>query len=123
MYNVGIPTPAQISGKANASDKWHGSAVKIMLMNPHYTGALVQCRDTKPTVTDSRQLVPLSEFVIVQNTHEAIISLETFNTVQDLIISRQRIRPKQETHLFTNTAFCTDFGRGLHFKKNRKGYV
>ncbi|MBB6447073.1 recombinase family protein [Bacillus benzoevorans] len=123
LYNDGIPTPAQISGKSNASDKWHGSAVKVILMNPHYTGALVQCRDTKPTVTDPRQLVSLSKFVIVQNTHEAIISLETFNTAQDLIISRQRIRPQQEAHLFTNTAFCADCGRGLHFKKNRKGYV
>lgn len=40
-----------------------------------------------------------------------------------MIISRQRIRPQQEIHLFTNTAFCVDCGRGLHFKKNRKGYV
>lgn len=123
LYNEGIPTSSQIRGKPNASDKWHGSSVRVILMNPHYTGALVQCRDTKHSVTDSRQLVSPSEFVIVQNTHEAIISLETFNTAQDLIISRQRIRPQQEIHLFTNTAFCADCGRGLHFKSSRKGYV
>lgn len=123
LYNEGIPTPSQISGKANAGEKWHGSTIKKILMNPHYTGALVQCRDTKPTITDSRLLLPVSEFVIVENVHEAIISLDTFNTVQDMIISRQRIRPQQEIHLFTNTAFCADCGRGLHFKKNRKGYV
>ncbi|WP_161804072.1 recombinase zinc beta ribbon domain-containing protein [Lysinibacillus macroides] len=33
------------------------------------------------------------------------------------------VPPQQEIHLFTNTAFCADCGRGLHFKKNRKGYV
>lgn len=92
-------------------------------MNPHYTGSLVQCRDTRPTVTDSRQLNPIKDFVIVKNTHEAIIPLETFEAVQDLIIARRRIRPQQEKHLFTNTAFCADCGRGMHFKKNRKGYV
>lgn len=123
LYNEGIPTPSQLRGMANAGDKWHGSTIKKILMNPHYTGALVQCRDTKPTVTDSRQLLSISDFVIVENIHEPIISLDTFNTVQDLIISRQRIRPQQEVHLFTNTAFCADCGRGLHFKKNRKGYV
>jgi site-specific DNA recombinase len=123
LYNDGIPTPSQICGKANAGDKWHRSSVKKILMNPHYTGALVQCRDTKPTITDPRQLLPVSDFVIVENSHEPIISLDTFNNVQDLFISRQRIRPQQEVHLFTNTAFCADCGRGLHFKKNRKGYV
>lgn len=46
-----------------------------------------------------------------------------FNTVQELIISRSRIRPQAEVHLFTNTLFCADCGRGMHFKKNRKGYV
>jgi site-specific DNA recombinase len=46
-----------------------------------------------------------------------------FNTVQELIISRSRIRPQAEVHLFTNTIFCADCGRGMHFKKNRKGYV
>ncbi|MDS9470862.1 recombinase family protein [Sporosarcina pasteurii] len=123
LYNEGIPTPAQISNKSNASDKWHGSTVRGILTNPHYVGALVQCRDTRPSVTDSRQLVPSSEFVIVKETHDAIISLETFNAVQDLIISRKRIRPQQNINLFTNIAFCVDCGRGLHFKKNRKGYV
>lgn len=123
LYNDGIPTPSQVHGKSNGSDKWHGSTIKKILMNPHYTGSLVQCRDTRPTVTDSRQLNPIKDFVIVKNTHEAIIPLETFEAVQDLIIARRRIRPQQEKHLFTNTAFCADCGRGMHFKKNRKGYV
>lgn len=123
LYNEGIATPAQVSGKGNASDKWHGSTIKKILMNPHYTGTLVQCRDTKPTVTDSRQIVPVSAFVIKEKTHDAIISIDTFNTVQDMIMSRRRIRPQPEIHLFTNTAFCVDCGRGMHFKKNRKGYV
>lgn len=123
LYNDGIPTPSQVCDKANGSDKWHGSTVKNILMNPHYTGSLVQCRDAKPTVTDSRQLLPMGEFVIVENVHEAIISLDTFNTVQDLIIARRRIRPQQENHLFTNTVFCANCGRGMHFKQNRKGYV
>lgn len=123
LYNDGIPTPAQISDKSNASDKWHGSTVKLILMNPHYTGSLVQCRDTRQSVTGSRHLVSESKFVKVNNTHEAIISLETFNAAQDLIISRRRIRPQPKVNLFTNTAFCADCGRGLHFKKNRKGYV
>jgi Skp family chaperone for outer membrane proteins len=32
-------------------------------------------------------------------------------------------RPYADKHLFTNTLRCADCGKGMHFKKNRKGYV
>lgn len=123
LYNEGIPTPSQISEKINASDKWHGSTVKKILMNPHYIGILVQCRDTKPSVIEERKKLPEKEYVINENTHEAIVAPEIYWAVQDLIISRSRTRPQQEKHLFTNTIYCEGCGRGMHYQKNRKGYV
>lgn len=123
LYNDEIPTPAQIAGKRNNNDKWHGSTIKKILTNPHYTVMLLQLRDIKPSVTSKRLLKSQEETVIKENTHEAIIPLDVFMTVQNQIISRKRIRPQQEIHLFTNTIFCADCGRGMHFKKNRKGYV
>lgn len=123
LYNDGIPTPAQVAGKEKFGDKWHGSSVRKILTNPHYTGTLVQLRDTKPHVTSKRMLKSQKETVIIEKTHDAIIPLDVFSTVQDRIISRKRIRPQQEVHLFTNTIFCADCGRGMHFKKNSKGYV
>ena len=29
----------------------------------------------------------------------------------------------QALHLFTNIIYCADCSKGMHFKKNRKGYV
>ncbi|HEY8362528.1 MAG TPA: recombinase zinc beta ribbon domain-containing protein [Tissierellaceae bacterium] len=43
--------------------------------------------------------------------------------VQQLIKSRRRIRPQQQIHLFTNILYCADCGHGMHYKKNRRGYV
>ena len=123
LYSEGVPTPSQLSGKIQTSYKWHGSTIKKILMNPHYIGILVQCRDTKPSVIEERKKVPEKDYVIQENTHEAIVSPEIYWAVQDLIISRSRTRPQQEKHLFTNTIFCADCGRGMHYKKNRNGYV
>lgn len=123
LYNDGIPTPAQVAKRKSSNDKWHGSSVRRILTNPHYTGMLLQLRDTKPSVTSKRLLKSQEETVMKENTHEAIIPLDVFMTVQNQIISRKRIRPQQEVHLFTNTMFCADCGRGMHFKKNRKGYI
>lgn len=123
LYNDGIPTPAQVAGRKVFSDKWQGSSVRKILTNPHYTGTLVLLRDTKPLVTSKRMLKSQEETIIIEKKHDAIIPLDVFSSVQDKIISRKRIRPQQEIHLFTNTIFCADCGRGMHYKKNSKGYV
>lgn len=124
LYGEGTLTPGQIAGKKNANDKWHGSTVRHILENPHYTGDLVQGRSTTRSVTiKSRDQVGSDKLIVVSNTHEAIISKRDFETVQQLMMSRKRTRPQAEKHLFTNTAYCADCGRGMHFKKNCRGYV
>ncbi|MGE8203055.1 recombinase family protein [Heyndrickxia sp. NPDC080065] len=124
LFEEGIPTPSQIAGKSNCGDKWHGSTVRKILENPHYAGDLVQGRSTTKSVTvKSRKYNNPNDFIVVPNSHEAIVSKKDFETVQQLINSRKRTRPQAELHLFTNTAYCADCGRGMHFKKNCKGYV
>lgn len=124
LYNEGYPTPAQLANKANASDKWHGSTIRLILTNPHYTGDLVQRRQTTRSVTTKvRENLPEEKFIIVEGTHEALISKDDFKAVQALIASRKRERPYAEIHLFTNTLFCADCSKGMHFKKNRRGYI
>lgn len=122
LYNEEIASPSQLAGKSNASDKWHGSSIRNLLENPHYSGMLVQCREYKPNVTSKkRKTNELSEQVIIENSHEQIIPLKDFLLVQKIIQSRKR--PQNEKHMFTNTAICSDCGRGMHFKKNRRGYI
>ncbi|WP_206154970.1 recombinase family protein [Clostridium muellerianum] len=124
LYEEGIPTPGEVAGKSDASDKWHGSSVRLILENPHYTGDLVQCRtETISVTTNKRNQKSKEECIIIKGTHEPIITQTDFKSVQQLINSRKKIRPQQNTHLFTNILFCSDCEHGMHFKKNRKGYV
>ncbi|WFA83414.1 MULTISPECIES: recombinase family protein [Paenibacillus] len=124
LYEEGIPTPSQIAGKKNASEMWGGSTVRGILTNPHYVGDLVQCRSTTKSVTNkNRNYKDPKDFIIVQDTHEPIVTRKDFEVVQQLLESRKRTRPQSEAHLFTNTAYCADCGRGMHFKKNVKGYL
>lgn len=124
LYIEGIPTPAKVAGKSIYGNKWHGSSVRGILENPHYTGDLVQGRTNTISVTCKiRNKRNPKDYIIVKNTHEAIISQQDFQTVQQLIKSRKKIRPKQQIHLFTNILFCADCGHGMHYKKNRHGYV
>ncbi|MDB1955453.1 recombinase family protein [Clostridium tertium] len=124
LYEEGIPSPSQIAEKPNATEIWHGSGVRNILENPHYTGSLYQARSSIISVTSNkRSIANKDDFIVIENTHEALISKDDFELVQNLIQSRRRIRPKQNVHLFSNMLFCQDCGHGMHFKKNRRGYI
>lgn len=124
LYNDGIPTPAQVAGKKNAGDKWNDSTIRLILSNPHYTGDLVQGRETTVNVTSTkRKKIAKKDQIIIKNTHEAIISREDFEAVQQLLRSRSKTIPAPKKYLFTNILFCSDCGQGMWYRSNRKGYI
>ncbi|WP_272941170.1 recombinase family protein [Bacillus coahuilensis] len=125
LYNEGIRTPADVAGKINASDKWNDSTIKLILTNPHYVGDLVQGRTTTVSVTSKkRKKQDKDDMFIIENTHEAIISRDMFEAVQNLMKQRKKFITAPKLHLFTNILFCADCGKGLWFRSNRQnGYI
>lgn len=125
LYNDGIRTPADVAGKINASDKWNDSTIKLILTNPHYVGDLVQGRTTTVSVTNKkRKKQDKEDMYIIENTHEAIISRDMFEAVENLMKQRKKFITAPKLHLFTNILFCADCGKGLWFRSNRQdGYI
>lgn len=120
----GIPTPAQVINKQNAGLEWRGSTIKLILKNPHYIGDLVQGRtETISVVSTGRREIGIKEQIIVEGTHERIISKVDFRDVQKNMIKRKKNLTAPKAHLFTNVAFCADCGRGMWFRSSRKGYI
>ncbi|MCL9638017.1 recombinase family protein [Bacillus zanthoxyli] len=116
----GVPTPAQITGKSNAGTDWVGSTVKNILKNPHYTGALVQKRTTSISVVSTkRRVISKKEQIVVESTHEEIISRSLFEAVQEQMKLRKKNLTAPKAHLFTNVVFCADCGKGMWFRSNQ----
>lgn len=119
-----ILTPSQYFGKSNASNIWHGATVRGIIKNANYTGDLVQSKTKTQSVTSLKRVInDPKDYIIIENCHEAIIDKKTFELANALLNSRKKIKPKPQKHLFSNLLFCADCGKGMHFKKNRKGYV
>lgn len=124
LFYEDIASPSQIAKKSNSSNRWSGSSIRCILRNQHYTGSLVQSKTETINVTNTKRRITTHEnLIIIENTHEPIISKEEFNLVQDLMSSRKRARPKQSIHLFTSVLHCADCGKRLIFKQNRRGYI
>lgn len=124
LYKVGIPTPAEVAGKKNAGDKWNDSTIKLILTNPHYVGDLVLGRTTTISVTNKKRKKMEKENLIVhKDKHEAIISKEIFNAVQQQLRIRTKNITAPKKHLFTNLLKCADCGTGMWYRSNRNGYI
>lgn len=119
----GIPSPTayrRIKGlpvsSAVADDPmWGARMIHEVLTNPIYTGDLVQGRRrVKSYKVHQIEAVPEEEWVTVPDTHEAIITHETFDKVQGLLKRDTRTAPKgRELHLFSGFLKCADCGKAI----------
>ncbi|MBE7015398.1 MAG: resolvase [Ruminococcaceae bacterium] len=129
LNEEGIPTPAQyaglkISNPGPYSGLWSSERISDMLQNETYIGNMVQGRTVKISYKSDKCLKqPREDWIVVENTHEAIIDSETFQKVKLLINSRKRTRSRTYDFLLKGLIFCHECGYPLAVinRKNAKG--
>ncbi len=120
----GIPTPAMLKGKKNAGVVWHGSTVMLILKNRHYIGDLEQGKETTKDITIKGRRKS-EETIVVEGTHEAIITKVDYYCVQEMLKKRSRKSIKRATpkrHLLSDKIYCADCGKKLWYVKPSKAY-
>ena len=114
-----IMTPSDYAGieiKINGAYKnlWSSERISFMLQNQVYIGNMVQGRVKKISYKSKKVLkLPPSEWAVVENTHEAIISKDTFETVQILISGRKNTRERTHNYLLKGLVYCHECGHVL----------
>ena len=93
-------------------DNWNISTVKKILCNRIYTGDLVQHTQTKVNYK-SKKKITLDEklWIIVENTHEALVDKDTFNYVNTLRKRNTRnyeVKTNREKRLLEGKLFCKE---------------
>ncbi|WP_186278738.1 recombinase family protein [Lysinibacillus sp. BW-2-10] len=120
LSNEKVATPAARKGNKNAGPYWHGSTVRLILERKNYTGCFVGGKtSTLSPRSNKRRINHESDWITVEDTHEAIISKEDFELVQQLINSRKRVRSQQGKNLFIGFLKCGNCGAGMQFKRDR----
>ena len=94
---------------------WSTSTIGKMVTSEIYIGNLVWNRTGSISYKDHRQIYkPKSEWVIVEGTHEGLISVEDFNKIQETIKERlsKKKRPEKLT-IYKYKIKCADCGRSM----------
>jgi len=122
-----IPTPSQYSGIGPTQERftgvWNDKTVRVILKNEVYIGHTVQNKNRKVNYKLDKQVnLPPSQWIKVENTHEPIIPLEDFQTVQALLEKKSCPRSQAPPHLFTGFVFCGHCGAPYsHMNQHQKG--
>lgn len=110
----GIPNP-QSYADGTHDIRWHITSVQKILQNPVYCGDLVQGRRGNRTMHGKQIQKPEEEWIVVEDTHEPLVSREQWDTVQKQMQSRKRSMKNGEVQMFAGLLFCADCGSALSF--------
>lgn len=105
--------------------KWTAMAILRILKNEVYIGNLVQGKASTPNYkVKVRELKPESEWIRVENTHEAIISQSDFEIVEDILQKDTRVMGgKGLVSLYSGYLFCADCGCSMVRKTVYSGSI
>lgn len=121
LNRAGVPSPAVYKQQTDRSRSftglWSAETIRRILSHPVYQGDMAQqfTRTVNYKVHLRRRLAP-EEWVVVQGTHEPLVSREDFALAQQM----QQVRTYgtgNGAHLLTGIARCADCGSPLYAKK------
>ena len=103
------------SFKTSAKAAWSAGTVIRILKNPIYTGVLIQGKETTLSYKVHKRIAKdKSEWTVIEDSHEAIISGIDFDSVQKVLKCDTRRSPDDKAvGLFSGMLFCGDCGASM----------
>lgn len=122
-----IPTPSVYANlnrgmRSTAYELWCPRTIEEMLINQTYIGNLTQGRRKKLGYKSKKEIrTPKEEWIIVENTHEAIIDKKVFDTVQELLKKNKNKANGKNVQLLSGFMFCKECGHAIGINKSSDG--
>ncbi len=120
----GIPTPGTIEFQRTGRTRhyhpddpcrWVSDTIADILEQDAYLGRTTNFKTTKLSYKSKKKIAnPPEKWVIIENTHKAIIDPETWEIVQKAREQRRRPTKLGEMGMFSGLAYCADCGAKLY---------
>ena len=102
-------------------NEWHAKTIQDILTNRMYIGDLVQNKRNKVNYKVKRIVKNNpNDYIVVENTQEAIIDKDTFWEVQKRLPKNVGRNEKKENHLLDGLMYCGDCGHRISVTPRRK---
>lgn len=124
LYEEGVPTITQMrkpdkkytDGKVHS---WSENSVRKMLNNRFYLGEMAYGKSVRKSVGSKNSIsVPMEDWKVIKDHHEALISEEIFEQVS-LFRPEHSTKRNREKHPLTGKLYCGGCGYSLNYKPLR----
>ena len=114
-YKLSLGMKVQTNFRANRKAVWSWSSVSRILTNEIYTGVLVQGKVSTPNYKVKKFMEKdESEWIRVEQSHEAIIDEDTFRVTQELLKKDVRRGPERgKVYPLSGYLVCADCGQNM----------
>lgn len=131
LDNENIPIPSEYKklnrgNKSTAYGKWCIRTIQEILKSEMYIGNMCQGVNKRVAVGIRKLVrVPKEKQIIVQDTHNPIIDIETFNLVQNIMERNSHRSVHTLNYLLKGFIYCKECGHtiGINKSGNGKGYI
>lgn len=112
----GVPTPATYAGlklvnPGPYAGLWSSERISDMLANETYLGHMVQGRSRKISYKSKKRVrMDPEDWVVVEDTHEPLVTEEEFRKVRMLVESRRHTRSRTYDFLLKGLIYCHECG-------------
>ena len=122
-YKLSLGMKVQTNFRANRKAVWSWSSVSRILTNEIYTGVLVQGKVSTPNYKVKKFMEKdESEWIRVEQSHEAIIDEDTFRVTQELLKKDVRRGPERgRVYPLSGYLVCADCGQNMIRKSAMSG--
>lgn len=133
LFEEKIPTPTWWNRKKGLRNKktklemtvdggeywWDCTTLKEIIENPVYIGHIASQKVNYKFKVGWLSDKPKEEWIIVENTHEPIISEDIYNIANEKLKSRRRPFKNGEESIFAGIVKCPDCGKSLNLGRNK----
>lgn len=103
--------------------KWRSSSVQKILKNEVYLGKLLQGKTKKLSYKSKKKIdLPREIWIVEENAHEALIDIDTFNKVQQILERKYNTRNRNREYLLKGITYCHNCGNKLTFVTKTEKY-
>ena len=97
---------------------WSSTTIRSILRNQDYIGNTVNCKTKIKSFKAKKQIrLPKEEWLIFENTHEALVSKSDFETVQLILDGRNRPDKSGKVDIFHNVIACASCGNRMYLHR------
>ena len=98
--------------------RWSSTTIRSILRNQDYIGNTVNCKTKVKSFKVKKQIrLPKEEWLIFENTHEALVSKADFETVQLILDGRNRPDKSGKVDIFHNVIACASCGNRMYLHR------